>query len=242
MKVLVFDVTSDYAHFRQPYSTTSSLTYAIPPRTALFGLIGAILGIDSGGFGKSSHFEILENAGLKTSVRILNPIEKARSNMNYTYTKSDIANKKVLHIQVPVEIVKEPVYRIYVTGDDKELIVKLKKMIMNKECYYTPYLGISEFIATVRYVGFYNSEVIFGKTKVDSIVYLLEGTEFLLEPGLKIFKETHALSMNKNRHVTRYIEIAYEAYGKGITVEKSDPETIIVNLPISNSTETVMLM
>lgn len=238
MKVLVFDIIGDYAHFRQPYSTTSSLTYAVPPRTAIFGLIGAILGIDSGGFGKSNHFEILENVNLKTSVRILNPIEKIRFNMNYINTKD---SPKSSNIQVPVEMVKAPAYRIYVSGEEKFLI-KLKNMIENKQSYYTPYLGISELIATTRYVGFYEARSVFGKVKVDSIVYLLEGTKLVLEPDLKMFKETHAFSMNNERHVTRYVEIAYEIGGKGITVEKFDPESIVVDLPISNHSETVMLM
>jgi len=80
MKVLVFDVSSDYAHFRQPYSTTSSLTYAIPPRTAIFGLIGAILGIDSGGFGRSNHFKSLEDVGLKTQHQFYQPKKEVRTN------------------------------------------------------------------------------------------------------------------------------------------------------------------
>ena len=41
----VFDVESDLAHFRRPYTTTSALTFPIPPRTALCGLVGAILGL-----------------------------------------------------------------------------------------------------------------------------------------------------------------------------------------------------
>jgi CRISPR-associated protein Cas5h len=55
MKVLVFDITSDYAHFRKPYTTTSALTYSVPPRTAIVGLVGNIIGVKSGGFGKSEH-------------------------------------------------------------------------------------------------------------------------------------------------------------------------------------------
>jgi len=208
---------------------------------AIFGLIGAILGIDSGGFGRSNHFKSLEDVGLKTSIRILNPIKKVRFNMNYSYTKSDIATKKVLHIQVPVEMIKEPVYRIYVSGDEK-LLEKLDDMIKNKEYYYTPYLGISEFIAAINYVGFYESAIVSGKTKVNSIVYLSKETRLVLEPGLKIFRETHALSMNERRHVMRYVEIAYEVDGKGIPVEKFGPDCVIVKLPISGRLETVMLI
>lgn len=241
MKVLIFDVSSDYAHFRQPYSTTSSLTYAIPPRTALFGLIGAILGIDSGGFGQSKHFNVLENAGFKIGVKVLSPIKKVRFNMNYAYTKSDITTKKVLHIQVPVEIIKEPAYRVYITGTDEELLNKLKDIVKSNQCYYTPYLGLSEFIATIRYVGYYETNVS-TDTNIDSIVYLSEGTRLLMTPGLKIFRETHAFSMDESRHVTRYVEIAYETDGKGIMVENLDPKSIVVRLPLREKSETVMLM
>jgi len=241
MKVLVFDISSDYAHFRQPYSTTSSLTYAIPPRTAIFGLIGAVLGVDSGGFGQSHHFEVLENAGLRTGVRILSSIKKVRFNMNYTYTKSDVATKKVLHIQVPVEVIKDPVYRVYVSGDEW-LLTELASMIRNKECYYTPYLGVSEFIATVKYVGFVDATISPDKAKINSAIYLLEGTKLALENGLKIFRETHAISMNAFRHVTKYLEVAYEMDGKSVPVDAVDNDSVVVTLTISGQSETVMMI
>ena len=47
-KVLVFDIWSEYGHFKKPYTTTSPLTFSIPSRTALTGIIGAILGIEKG--------------------------------------------------------------------------------------------------------------------------------------------------------------------------------------------------
>lgn len=48
-KMLVFDVWGDYAHFRRFYTTTSPLSFPIPPRTALCGLIGAIIGLEKEG-------------------------------------------------------------------------------------------------------------------------------------------------------------------------------------------------
>ena len=44
-KIIIFDIWGDYAHFKKPYTTTSPLTYSIPSRTALTGIIGAIMGI-----------------------------------------------------------------------------------------------------------------------------------------------------------------------------------------------------
>jgi len=73
MKAVVFDVWSDYAHFRKPYTTTSSLTFTLPPPTAIAGLVGAIMGVESGGFGRSQHipffrkhqarFQLLDDQG-----------------------------------------------------------------------------------------------------------------------------------------------------------------------------------
>ena len=170
MKVLVFDIASDYAHFRQPYSTTSSLTYAIPPRTAVLGIVGAILGIESGGFGKSEHVPELGTSNVRIGVRVMKPIEKVRFNMNYSYTKADVATKNVLHIQVPVEMVKEPIYRLYISADDA-VFKQLENFVSKKECYYTPCLGITEFIARVEYVGTYEARVLDKPTEIDSAIY-----------------------------------------------------------------------
>ena len=40
-----FEVTGDLAHFRRQYAITTALTYPAPPRTALCGLVGALLGL-----------------------------------------------------------------------------------------------------------------------------------------------------------------------------------------------------
>jgi len=227
VKVLAFDISSDYAHFRQPYSTTSSLTYAIPPRTAVLGIMGSILGIESGGFGKSEHVPKLENSNVRIGVRVMKPIEKVRFNMNYSYTKADAATKNVLHIQVPVEMVKEPIYRLYISADGA-VFEKLESLVSNKECYYTPCLGITEFIATVKYIGTYKARILVKPQKIYSAIYMSDGTNLVMSNGQKIFRETHAVSMDNYRHVTEYREIAYEADGKPLIVSSVDPDSTVV--------------
>ena len=44
MKVLVFDVWADYGHFRKYYTTSSPLTFSIPPPPTVAGMLGAIVG------------------------------------------------------------------------------------------------------------------------------------------------------------------------------------------------------
>ncbi|MEW6070945.1 MAG: CRISPR-associated protein Cas5, partial [Candidatus Thermoplasmatota archaeon] len=45
MEPLVFTIKGQFAHWRKWFTTTSPLTYSFPPRTAVIGLIGAILGV-----------------------------------------------------------------------------------------------------------------------------------------------------------------------------------------------------
>jgi CRISPR-associated Cas5-like protein len=44
-EVIVFDVWAPFAYFRKPFTTTSALSFNFIPRSAIEGLIGAILGI-----------------------------------------------------------------------------------------------------------------------------------------------------------------------------------------------------
>ena len=46
MKILVFDIWGEYAHFKKIYATTSALSYVVPPKTSIYGYIGAILGLE----------------------------------------------------------------------------------------------------------------------------------------------------------------------------------------------------
>ena len=45
ISIVSFRYHAKFGHFRKPYSNVSSLSYPFPPRTALAGLIGAILGV-----------------------------------------------------------------------------------------------------------------------------------------------------------------------------------------------------
>ena len=46
-KLLVFDVSSSFGYFRKSFTTTSALTHAVIPRSAVEGLVGAIIGLSS---------------------------------------------------------------------------------------------------------------------------------------------------------------------------------------------------
>ncbi|MEW6172348.1 MAG: type I-B CRISPR-associated protein Cas5b [Bacillota bacterium] len=220
MKTVVFEVWSDYAHFRKPYTTTSALSFAVPPITAAAGLVGAIMGIESGGFGRSSHLPFLRQHRGKFAVSLgSGGISKTKFNVNYLKTKPD---KRGRSIQVPVELVREPRYRLYVSLAD-ELLTELTKSLQNGACYYTPYLGLSEFIATFKFIDLVEFKNIPVPAEVHSLVpldwFVLE-----IEPGKRYFRETHSVDMDGRRRVARYVELAYEGSGKAIRVASAKTE------------------
>jgi CRISPR-associated protein Cas5h len=44
MEIISFDVGGKMAHFRKYYANNTALSYTVPPRTTLMGLLAAILG------------------------------------------------------------------------------------------------------------------------------------------------------------------------------------------------------
>ncbi len=81
-RVLVFEVWGEYGHFRKHYTTTSPLTFSIPSRTALTGLIGAIIGLP-----KEEYLGYFRRKRAQIGVRLMAPVKKVRFSENLIDTK-----------------------------------------------------------------------------------------------------------------------------------------------------------
>lgn len=164
-KALVFDLLGEIAHFRAYYTNASSISYGFPPRTALEGFIGAILG-----FERDSYYDDLSPEKCKFSVSIKNPIRKSIYSINYVRTKPDEDNfnsfenavnsylkRNINTYPISIEIVL-PIedilrYRVYFYSTDKDLFKNLKEKLENSKTHYSVYLGITEFLADIDFVG-----------------------------------------------------------------------------------------
>ena len=158
-KLLVFDIGSTFGYYRKGFTTTSALTHAVIPRSAVEGLIGAVLGLTSE--------EYPEKLGIsKIAVEITSPVRKL--NMKYMHTNPDWwynvvspyllskrPSSKLTQFAIPtsVEFVVDPRYRIYFDIQDEDIYDELSLKIECKQSYYTPYLGTSSMICFLKYVG-----------------------------------------------------------------------------------------
>ncbi|HOL21318.1 MAG TPA: type I-B CRISPR-associated protein Cas5b [bacterium] len=216
-RYLIFDVWGDYAHFKKYYTTSSPLTFSLPPRTAVIGLIGAILG-----YSKEDYLEEMIKDQAKIAIRILNPVKKVRLSINLINTKDGywIPVKRSSHeprTQMIFEFLKDPKFRIYFSHTDSEIYNRLKELLESHKCVYTPYLGISELIANYQFVKETEfDEIVSNCNYVHSVISIDKDVKVEFESGKRYFKEKIPIEMLKGRIVTEYKEVLFEATGQSI--------------------------
>lgn len=140
---VVFEVACDVAHFRRQYAITTALTYLAPPRTALCGLVGAVLGLPKNE--SLAHFRDQEAV---FGLQILVPLQTGHLSINLVDTKDNPSFRlKAVNPRTTMryEIVRNPRYRIMFShpalGD------RLARALSRGESIYTPCLGLAWMIA-----------------------------------------------------------------------------------------------
>jgi len=230
MKVLIFDVWGDYAHFRKIYTTTSPLTYSIPTRTSLCGLIGAIIGLSKENNDYLNYFRLNQ---AKIGLRIVNYVKKVHIAENLIHTKDAKGigmNLITTRTQIRFEFLKDPKYRIYFWHNDESLYTKLKESLSKHKAKYTPCLGLSENIANFEYVG--EIEAV-KKDKNDNFIQIHSvipiekvekgnGINFKIQDR-EYFKEIIPIEMDIDRVIKKYGDILYERSGNPIEARLTKP-------------------
>lgn len=221
MKVVVFDIWADYAHFRKFYTTSSPLTFCFPPPPTIYGILGAILGI-----GKNEYLE--KFAKTKVAIQIIKPIKKIRIGLNLINTKDNFWTlvKKKNHeprTQILTEFVKEPHYRIFVSHNDENILDNLAENIKLHKTVYTISLGLSELLADFCFIGLWNVEEKQNSEFVDIATLipfsLIQQNGIKIEPGRKYAKEKIPAEMIPGRIVTRYENVLFDIDGKPLKIK-----------------------
>jgi CRISPR-associated protein Cas5h len=223
-EVLVFDLMGDYAHFRKTYTTASQLTYGIPPRTTLGGMIAGILGLE-----RDSYYPLFQEGNSIFSLALMKPIKKQKINLNLLKTKDETLGlidptktppKRIERIQVPFEMVKDPHYRVFTWFSDNRKFEELESYLKEHKSVYTPYLGISELLGDFKFIGKAEMEKREGKANIDSIIG--DTDQVIIEYDKKYVRERVPGFFSQERVPTDYIDLIYEPDGKSIQVEDSD--------------------
>ncbi len=168
MKLVEFDSASSYASFKHNTTSTSALTFSLIPRSAVEGLIAAIVGLS-----REEYPGELKNS--KIAVELRSPVRKINirymhinTKWSWSVLKRYITNnyqqvlleekRPLLSIPMSNEILVKPSYRFYVDTNNVKVQKQLVDNLIRKQSYYTPCLGVSSCICTARYVGEFDYE------------------------------------------------------------------------------------
>lgn len=222
MKVLVFDIWSDFGHFRKFFSTSSPLTHSIIPPTAIYGILGAILGMNKE---ENQYLEKLNHRTVKYGLQILNPIKKMRIGLNHINTKGNIwvpkQRREGARTQIRTEFLKDPSFRCYIHLTDKKIFEQLIEYVKHLKSAYTVSLGLSECIAQFQFVKVDHVQKVVPNdyTKILTVFThsIIQRGGIKVEVGKTYMKETVATAIDTNRIVSNYEEIIFEPSGQQVT-------------------------
>lgn len=170
-KIIMFKLSGKFAHFRKFYTNASSLSYLIPPRTVIIGLISSILKIP-----RDEYYDIFNEENLKVSVCIPKNLEirkqtQSINNLHYKYygfLNSGTTKYPGKHSQCKLELLMFPLdknieYIIYIGCDHQnEIINKLEEKLIENNLGFGVYFGQRQFKADVEFIdSFKNSDIVF---------------------------------------------------------------------------------
>jgi CRISPR-associated protein Cas5h len=217
-RVLVFEVWGEYGHFRKHYTTTSPLTFSVPSRTALTGLLGAIIGLS-----KEEYLGHFGRHEAHIGVRLMTPVKKVRFSENLIDTENAGKMNKIKNrTQIQYELLKDPRFRVYFAHDDPDIQRAARDLLFRHCSVYTPCLGLSEHIANFTYIGEYEAEEKRSEAvEIHTAVRSEEVGDMIFEPGRQYITEIMPAEMADNRTVIDYSEIIFERNGSPIRAENT---------------------
>ena len=205
---VMFDCSSDMALFRKPYTTTSSVSFAFPPPSAIAGLVSAIVGLDNGASEDASHADYWEElVGTRVAVALLRQTRWMRAAVNFWNVKNP---QTTPHIQVKHQFVASPRYRVYVAGGVE---ARLRGHLERRSFIYTPCLGVAYALAQIDYIGACDPQPMGeGEVRVDTVVpWEGEGMELNLAESGGVFSERVPFRLTTERALAESIKVVYSA-------------------------------
>ena len=217
MDVISFHLQGKMAHFRKFYANSSSLSYFIPPRTTLTGIIAGLLG-----WKRDQYYEKFSLDLCNVAVAICAPVKKCMQKMNLLMIKkdNDLNGSAAHHSQTATEmIIPQNIrtglidYKIWIHHQDSELMNMLVEISKNDAQSYKSQ-GISLGLGTAYNLGWITGgEILKGKDKTTAETQFISSampveklksisTKQMTVGKYQLLKEKVPLEFDNNRNLT----------------------------------------
>lgn len=164
-QVIKFKLSGDYALFKKPFANNQPQSFVIPPKTAILGLIGAIMGWSKEDYIKNLPFEKFGYA-----VRLLtSKIKKETVGINlmqgksakFTFDENPISHPPERGQRSPTryEFIKDIGWDIFLLIDNQSIREKLFERLQKKTFVYNPNLGMQQLFARIEDENLFDIEL-----------------------------------------------------------------------------------
>ncbi|WP_227761728.1 CRISPR-associated protein Cas5 [Zhaonella formicivorans] len=215
MEILAFHLKGKMAHFRRYYSNSSALSYTIPPRTTIIGILAGLLG-----YKRDSYYDLFSLQKCYIAVALCSPIKKTVQKLNLLMVKSpnDLNGSKEHHSQtateliIPQDIVNGYLdYKVWFCHREPDIFEELKQLLTGTSYGYLS-KGISLGLGIAQNLGWLEFENSFEGTEITtegiypiySIIPAAKIKELVLDNSteLSLIKEELPLEFDLNRKLT----------------------------------------
>lgn len=228
MKVICFHIKGKMAHFRRYYSNSSAISYTVPPRTTLIGIIAGLLGYD-----RDSYYDDFSVENCDIAVGNLSHIKKIIQKMNLLMIKgtNDLNGSKENHSQCATEFVipddmtsGEIDYKVWFRHKDQSINSKLESLLDFPGAFRTfgscLSLGSAQNLGWIEYEGVFGCEDFEKEEAVDIDsclpVDMVSDIDINENPASFIMKEELPLEFDGKRVLKRKSDFIMDAKGKAI--------------------------
>lgn len=203
MKLLSFDIHGAFSAFRDPSVTTNQTVYFIPSKSAVIGIIGAMIGTPrSHSLGDIYSKEYLELFS-KTQIGV----EMKSKPKKVTIFTNHRSLKEPKTKPFKTELVDSPYYRFHILTD-QQYLDRLSSAIKDHTFVYTPYFGHAYCPATIDNMKIQETNIMESKGNHTKSVILDESESFNESFQFRITpaSDNDDASVIIERHMHHYIQ------------------------------------
>lgn len=216
MKGFQLEIKGNWGHFKRPETNNNPLSHDLITKTALIGMIGAVLGIERQKM-KSLFPQLSED--LLYGVQLLHPVKK----ISWGFTSHTAINPTAAGTPKYFEFLREPDFLVSIAlknYQSKDLYDCFVESVKNGNSIYTPVLGWHNCPAELKYVSvgeFTNKQ--FGEFETKGFV--VAGSKPKVSGMFRIgFDKMPTFQNNDFWNLPdKYINIIYPEYPYSIVVE-----------------------
>lgn len=217
MKIFSFYLKGKMAHFRKYYSNSTALSYYVPPRTTVAGIIAGLIGYE-----RDTYYEDFSLDKCDIAIAVCSPLKKTMQKLNYLMIKgkNDFNGSQENHSQTNLEfIVPQNIrdgclsYQVWVHHKDDSIMDKIMNICKYNEPIYLS-KGISMGLGTAFNLGWIEPCGIFkgeqhgeGTRMVSSAVPMDREPEMIIDnemnEPLQLIKERIPVEFDSCRKITQ---------------------------------------